>query len=187
MSLNWAKKDLIGKKFGRLTVIAESEKRYSNGLVLWDCVCICGNKKTVNGASLRNGKTQSCGCLMLDSVRLDKGEASFNKLYGAYKRGAKNREFRFGLKKEDFREMTSSDCFYCGEKPSQEMKNNGKSNFYGNYKYNGIDRIDNSKGYSKQNCVPCCFVCNQMKLTLSKSDFINQAKKICKHMKETQF
>lgn len=182
MSLNWAKKDLTKKRFGRLLVISESKKRYSNGLVLWDCVCDCGKKKTVNGASLRSGKSKSCGCLMLDTVRLPKGEASFNKLFGAYKLGAKNRGHKFELSKEDFKSIVVSDCFYCGDKPSQEMKNNGKSNFFGNFTYNGIDRVNNKNGYVLNNVVPCCFRCNQAKLTMGKYDFIKMIKKIYEHL-----
>jgi len=179
MPLNWAKKDLLGQRFGRLKVISESKKRYSNGLVLWDCICDCGNKKTVNGASLRNGKSKSCGCLTLEAVRLPKYEASFNKLYSSYVRGSKKRGHQFTLTKEDFRNITSQNCFYCGNPPMSESKNNGKkSNFYGNYKYNGIDRVNNSEGYTKENCVASCFICNQMKLTLDQKTFINQCKRI---------
>jgi len=180
MSLNWAKKDLIGEKFGRLLVISESKKRTTSGLVFWECVCDCGNKKIINGSSLRRGKTQSCGCLMLESVRIEKGEASFNKLFSAYKRGAENREHIFSLEKEVFRKLTSANCFYCGDKPLQVCKNNGKSSFFGNYTYNGIDRLDNTKGYIENNCVTCCFICNQMKLTMGLKEFVSQCKKISK-------
>lgn len=55
--------DLTGKKFGRWTVIekAPSQKKET----MWLCECSCSNhtKKIVSGRNLRNGKTQSCGCL----------------------------------------------------------------------------------------------------------------------------
>lgn len=179
MSLNWAKKDLTGQHFGRLKVVSENEKRYSNGLILWDCICDCGNTKIVNGASLRKGLSKSCGCLMLEAVRLPEYEASFNKLYSSYVRGAKTRGHYFAITKDDFRNITSQNCFYCGNHPMSESKNNGKrSKFYGNYKYNGIDRVDNDKGYIKENCVSSCFVCNQMKLTMGQTEFIAQCKRI---------
>ena len=39
------------------------------------------------------------------------------------------------------------------------------------FKYNGIDRINNSKGYTIDNCVPCCFMCNYSKNNHSLSDW----------------
>lgn len=53
--------NLIGKHFGRWTVIdnAESRGRYR----YWHCVCSCGNDKDVKERSLINGKSKSCGCL----------------------------------------------------------------------------------------------------------------------------
>ena len=54
--------DLIGMKFNRLTVInrAASSK---DGRARWLCRCDCGNERIILGKSLRNGHTQSCGCL----------------------------------------------------------------------------------------------------------------------------
>ncbi|PEN79286.1 hypothetical protein CN544_21970 [Bacillus toyonensis] len=52
--------DLTGGKFGRLTVIEKDESKKTS---YWLCNCDCGTKnKSVNGYSLRNGKTISCGC-----------------------------------------------------------------------------------------------------------------------------
>lgn len=55
--------DLIGQKFGMLTVIKETGRKDSK--VLWLCQCSCKNKNYINvtTTSLRNGKTKSCGCL----------------------------------------------------------------------------------------------------------------------------
>lgn len=43
---------------------------------------------------------------------------------------------------------------------------------------NGIDRIDSSKDYSSDNCVPCCSRCNIMKLNIPYSEFLDSIKKI---------
>jgi hypothetical protein len=183
MSLNWSKKDLTSQKFGRLTVISDSKIRYSNGLILWNCICDCGNKVVVNGASLRNGKSQSCGCLHLELKRLPKYEASFNKLYKTYQTGAIKRGYEFKLTKDEFKDITSKECFYCGIIPTYECRNNGKkSKFYGNYIYNGIDRIDNNNGYNIENCIPCCFKCNKMKSTLKRDEFIAQCIQISNYV-----
>lgn len=58
--------DLTGKKFGRLTVIKRVENRISNcgqSKTMFLCKCDCGKEVCVEGAKLRNGHTQSCGCL----------------------------------------------------------------------------------------------------------------------------
>lgn len=54
--------DLIGKKFGSLTVIAKSEKKTKHGKKNWICRCDCGNEVEVTSSKLK-GKNVSCGCL----------------------------------------------------------------------------------------------------------------------------
>lgn len=171
--------ELTGQRFGRLVVVSDSGERYTrSGLVKWNCACDCGATVIVNGQSLRRGRTTSCGCFHLDRVRLPKGEASFNKLFRAYALGAKNRGLQFTLTEDEFREITSRNCFYCNSQPRNECKNNGKRGFYGHYTYNGIDRVNNDEGYTKANCVTSCFTCNQMKLTMGQMEFIEQCKRI---------
>lgn len=63
-----SKKDLLGQKFGRLTVTGENPERDNFRQVMWDCVCDCGNKTTVRGSNLRKGQTTSCGCYNLERV-----------------------------------------------------------------------------------------------------------------------
>ncbi len=54
--------DLIGRKFGKLTVIGQSDEREKRGTKKWDSICDCGNKHTVSGGSLRHGRSTHCGC-----------------------------------------------------------------------------------------------------------------------------
>lgn len=54
--------NMIGKKFGKLKVIEKAGKD-SDGSYNYLCQCDCGNKKIVNGVSLRQGVTTSCGCI----------------------------------------------------------------------------------------------------------------------------
>ena len=54
--------DLTGKKFGRLTVIERAVENGPKGQPKWRCNCGCGSVCIVDGASLRNGVTKSCGC-----------------------------------------------------------------------------------------------------------------------------
>lgn len=57
------KKDLTGQKFGRLTVIRDTDER-SWGSIVWECLCECGNKVNVTSNNLQN-QTKSCGCLRI--------------------------------------------------------------------------------------------------------------------------
>ena len=58
-------KNLLGQKFGKLTVIEKTDKR-KDGRVIWKCQCDCGHIVEVTSHNLLNGNTQSCGCLRKD-------------------------------------------------------------------------------------------------------------------------
>ena len=57
-----AMQEMVGQRFGRLTVIAMRPQR-QNGRILWECKCVCGNTVLAPKCSLKDGTTQSCGCL----------------------------------------------------------------------------------------------------------------------------
>lgn len=58
-------KDITGQRFGRLIVLHrdESKPKGHGCKAYWICQCDCGNTVSVVGTNLRNGSTQSCGCL----------------------------------------------------------------------------------------------------------------------------
>lgn len=61
------KENLIGRNFGRLTVIAEAPSK--NGRIYWECRCVCNNIKNVGVTELRRGDTTSCGCYNAECAR----------------------------------------------------------------------------------------------------------------------
>lgn len=64
-----SKVELIGKRFGKLTVIAESEKN-KHGQYMWVCRCDCGiTTHPIPGIRLRQGDTTSCGCRRRETTR----------------------------------------------------------------------------------------------------------------------
>lgn len=162
---------LEGKRFGRL-LVHDFLKRDKFGAAMWQCVCDCGNVVAVRSNCLTSGNSTSCGCyqrdIVADRVRRDNGEAAFRHVYSAYRCRAERKCLSFHLAEQEFRLLTSDDCFYCGA-PPQNIKRSGYSN--GDYTYNGIDRIDNSQGYMLSNCVTCCRICNRAKADLSLSEF----------------
>ena len=74
---------LIGKKFGKLTVIKNTGKSNQSGMI-WLCKCDCGNFKEVPTCGLTSGHTQSCGCLQLESHLIDITNQKFGKLTALY-------------------------------------------------------------------------------------------------------
>lgn len=58
--------DLTGKRFGKLTVIEKAGhhiRKSGRKDLMWKCLCDCGNIKSVTTANLKNGCTNSCGCI----------------------------------------------------------------------------------------------------------------------------
>lgn len=112
------------------------------------------------------------------------------KLIKKYITNAKKRNLEWSLSEDEALELFSSDCYYCGVYPSQEF------NYYNSEKYtketylknttfyNGIDRIDNNKGYFLMNCVPCCKKCNYAKRDMSIEEFEEWIDQLIKHRKQ---
>lgn len=59
-SKNRIPKNILGKIFGKLTVLSFS---HTSKYAYWNCQCECGNECILAGFRLRNGNTKSCGCL----------------------------------------------------------------------------------------------------------------------------
>jgi hypothetical protein len=68
------KYQLVGKKFGNLTVLGESKTKNANGKYLWNCLCDCGNTTKIAMSLFKNGNTKSCGCLKINNL---KGENNY--------------------------------------------------------------------------------------------------------------
>lgn len=147
------KNRLVGRRFGRLTVLSSTDRR-TNGAsreIIWKCKCDCGNIAYVatNNLMAKKCKTLSCGCLRKEKTT--KHNLSHTKIYKALvaiKGRCKNTKdknyFRYG----------GRGITVCKEWDGE----NGFENFYKWSIENGyedgltIDRIDNNKGYSPDNC-----------------------------------
>ena len=172
---------LIGKKIGRLLVLEKTNKRANDGHILYKCECDCGNIKNIESSSLRGKiKTKSCGCLRRDTNSLPEGESLLNALYYVYKVGAKKRDLEFSLDKITFSGFIRQSCYYCNESPYQLYR---FKSCQGELIYTGIDRVDNSRGYTTDNCVPCCKKCNTAKMDMSIEEFYIWINKISENLK----
>lgn len=169
----------LGIKQGRLAAVSFKEVRISKlgrfRRFYWNCLCDCGRARIVSAHNFKQGKVKSCGCIRL------KPEAALKKLQISYRYGAQRRGRPFQLKLKEFKKLTSSACYYCGAKPSFVIKTSPKNFKPDIYIYNGIDRIDNTKGYILGNCVSCCKTCNNLKRILSRQKFLEMVRKIYNH------
>lgn len=166
--------DLTGRRVGRLEVLGIVERRSNN--VIWRCRCDCGRLTDKTAGTLTRSKTASCGCV--HGLSIEPGESSFNALLCSWRWRARKRNLEFLLSPERVRELTKADCAYCGAPPHQIY---GRADHTGTYTYNGIDRIDNARGYVEGNVASCCGVCNHMKHTLGRDEFIAHAQRIARH------
>jgi hypothetical protein len=91
-------------------------------------------------------------------------KANMERYLISYIQCAKIRNIGFEITKQQFETIVLMPCYYCGSYNKEEVV--------------GIDRLNSSKNYTIDNCVPCCKTCNFMKGTLSKNIFIQQAHKI---------
>jgi len=137
-------KDLSGQKFGKLTAIKRVGKD-SQGTSLWHCLCDCGNTSTVRVSALKNGGTKTCGCSY--------GEAGIT----------------HGLSRKPIYSVWQAMIQRCHNSSNPAYKYYGvrgitvcdkwRNSFQAFFDDMGhaekgmsIDRIDNDKGYSPDNC-----------------------------------
>ena len=77
------KVDRTGIRYGRLTVIEETDERDSGGSIKWACKCDCGNECIISGNNLEEGTTKSCGCLN-DEQRIKQGKSNTGNKNGMF-------------------------------------------------------------------------------------------------------
>ena len=148
ISTHWRFIDLTGRVFGRLIVDSHAGKK--GNIHQWLCRCECGNTLVVVGGSLRGGKTSSCGCygrerlIERNTVHGMSGSSEFVAWAGMKERcfNKKNKTYSYYGERGIVvcgRWLESFDNFYSdmGDKPSTS---------------HSLDRIDNDKGYSPENC-----------------------------------
>ncbi len=96
---------------------------------------------------------------------------AINRQYNNYARG---KGPWFTLTRDEFALLVIRECWYCGGPPAQTWRRHGAAC----PPVNGVDRLDNSKGYVADNVVACCGPCNRAKHTQSVSEFLDRVSKI---------
>lgn len=147
--------DLTGRRFGRLTVVERlpNKVKGKSAWSMWRCKCDCGNYADVLGASLKQNKTKSCGCLHSESCSANGKKRATHKsthtrLYRIW-RGMLQR--CYSPTNKDYKRYGGRGISVCNDwlnfEPFYEwsMANGYQENLT-------IDRLDNFKGYSPDNC-----------------------------------
>ena len=88
--------------------------------------------------------------------------------FNALLRGAHSKNLTVELSKEDHDRLRFLPCYLCGMKGEDDVPN-------------GIDRKDNSQGYTHNNAFPCCSTCNFMKQTETHDEFLARCRRIVQH------
>lgn len=189
--------ELIGKKFGKLTVQTldsyklKTSKNKNNFEPIYTCVCDCGNTISVSRREFKYGNTQSCGCLREENYKRFSNARNISdlefyciQLYKRYKASAERRKKEFNLTLQEFSTLIEDDCTYCGRSPYTFLKFvlPTKYSTTETLFYNGIDRKDNNIGYITDNCVTCCKECNKLKGTFIDTEFLNLVERIHKNV-----
>jgi hypothetical protein len=162
-------KDITGQVFGQWTALAYI--RTDPHGAFWLCRCSCGTESEVWGRALRCGNSKCCE-RCAGNFKLTDEEASKNRLYSIYKHNAIKHNRSFELSIEDFGILTKENCFYCGVPPRQICSRPDRAVKPDPYIYNGVDRIDNKEGYTKENSVSCCVMCNRAKMAYTLEVFL---------------
>lgn len=144
--------DLTGETFGRLKVIKRTDERY-NTFVVYDCLCSCGKQTKAHTGSLKSGMKQSCGCLEIENrSRINETFGEKTKKHGGWKTAAYKSWISM---KSRCSNPDEKNYFGKGIKVCDEWESSFEAflSDMGNPPPGGsIDRIDNSKGYFKENC-----------------------------------
>jgi hypothetical protein len=180
--------NIIGKKYTKLLVLKETDKRTKQRTRIFLCQCDCGNFKEVAREKLRHG-TKSCGCLKNNNLSHKEaweskhwagyGEIS-KSLFSRIKNCAKQRNHKFSITIEYLWELflkQDRKCALTGtaiELPITLRKLRNKSD----QRIASLDRIDNSKGYVVGNVRWICKRLNYMKHTMSDKDFLQWIKEV---------
>ena len=143
-------RNIIGEKFGRLSVFKLDciDKKYYHKHYL--CKCECGNIRSVNIYKLNSGHTKSCGCITKDRLR-----NSPKSKHGMYNTTLYRVWIR--MRSRCYNENDKAYQWYGGRGLKVSSEWDDFRTFYKDMgdeptKLHTLERIDNNIGYSKENC-----------------------------------
>lgn len=184
-------RDLTGMVFGRLTVISRQLPKDYFEPILWNCICECGTKKAILASSLTRGRSQSCGCLHKEILvkgvkqRIEKYQDIRFTFLTKVRRNAKLRNLECSITIEDIWDIYISQNKKCYFTDLDIGFHDSKTHTGLLTSTASLDRIDSSRGYTKDNCCLVAKDINFMKQDLSVDKFLNYCKLIIKKYEQT--
>jgi hypothetical protein len=133
----------------------------------------CGemrNVKTTTSKEHYEKLYPRCTKCARDKNRLTDIEAGRKRVHGAYKSKAQKAGREFDIRLDEFSAYIEGPCVYCGSVGGNALDLFGEGT--DKYYYNGVDRIDNDKGYITGNCQSCCKHCNIAKRDRTHEEFL---------------
>ncbi len=161
-------------------------------VVVYEANCKCGNKLLARAKDIKGNKIKSCGCLHKERAKQmglenkkEKGVSGINTIYRNYFKRAIEKNLEFNLDRIAFEKLILDKCYFCGTEPQNmiSLGHTGNST-NGQIKRNGIDRLDNSKGYTLENSVTCCTRCNYAKHTTDLQTFVKWSENLYLNLKQ---
>lgn len=155
--------DYTGQRFGRLVATRFTGKHHTyagHKKRIWEFKCDCGVVCEKVMEKVMRGWTKSCGCLKLEKMHYFGSEAT---AYQIYREGYADGDLTF----EEWYKLSQQPCYFCGTPPMRTRFIKGKNPFV----FNGVDRLHNRK-HDKNDCVSCCWRCNEMKKAMPIEEFL---------------
>lgn len=182
--------DHTGQKYGRLTFLRQTtHKMNGNRGIVWECQCDCGLTCLVLASAVLMGTRKSCGqhkseYSRQNGLRARKYPPIISSARKVWKGNYSDCDF------DTFYSMSQELCHYCNAPPSSSFNEASFASRpdvselqrqQGTFTYNGLDRMDSSRGHSPDNIVPCCKHCNWMKNDMPYQEFREHIQKIYSH------
>lgn len=104
-------------------------------------------------------------------------DVPFRQVFQVYRGRARQRKLEFAFDFSSFKKLIARNCHYCGQPPCNKSIYKFTKEFQ---LYNGVDRKDNAVGYTAENCVPCCDICNKAKRAMSYQEFMAWIQRLVK-------
>lgn len=146
------RRDYTGLELGKVKVLRLKEPRHRAMDQVWICTCTCS--PGVEFERSHNKMSESKGSSTCGKCFIHEPESVItNQQWRVYSQSAKSRGLAWELTRENVAALIFGKCSYCG---MDDKEKHG-------VKYVGIDRVNNDRGYTLDNTVPCCWQCNAAK------------------------
>lgn len=187
-------KDYTGITSCYLTFVRPTDRRSSNKGIIWELLCKCGKIHYCRPQDVLCGRITSCGCNTSNRMSIAGKQSRQFPPHISSARVVWRTYRSDGLDFESFYALSQQPCYYCGRKPhrtiniSKSKSRSGKCSdeqiHNGDFTYNGLDRVDNTKGHVKENIVPCCCTCNKSKMDQTLEDFLLHIERMYEHTRK---